>query len=433
MVTHILKLIKAQFRSNSWVLAELLVVFVVMWFMADYFLMQGVLMNRPVGFKLDNVYQAVVSLRPAESPSFIQYEEGSEEPLQNFERIIERIGRHPDVEVVGLSYYSLPYTFSNMGDGIRRDSIRLNVRNMMVSPDYLQVFGIHSAEGESPEEMARKLSELVSTKDLMISGELARSLFDRTDILGKEVYMSGDSIPKRIVVVTEPVRNDEYDAGDMNVFFTRMDLTAMQREWGMKESDFTDVQVTFRTRPGSTLPDYAQHFLKEMKLQLKAGNFWVSDIKRFENIRTDGFLLLGGQIRRVLTLRGFRLRQLPLASAHANDHSQCEYGRRDYVETLLHHLASSLSGSSDLSLSDSSFSDVSLDPTDSVVTAISSTSLGTLISSDTANSTDPEAAAAALLSSCARRAKYAASSSCEITEVCSKSSFSSTPSAAAFC
>ena len=287
MVTHILKLIKAQFRSNSWVLAELLVVFVVMWFMADYFLMQGVLMNRPVGFKLDNVYQAVVSLRPAESPSFIQYEEGSEEPLQNFERIIERIGRHPDVEVVGLSYYSLPYTFSNMGDGIRRDSIRLNVRNMMVSPDYLQVFGIHSAEGESPEEMARKLSELVSTKDLMISGELARSLFDRTDILGKEVYMSGDSIPKRIVVVTEPVRNDEYDAGDMNVFFTRMDLTAMQREWGMKESDFTDVQVTFRTRPGSTLPYYAQHFLKEMKLQLKAGNFWVSDIKRFENIRAD--------------------------------------------------------------------------------------------------------------------------------------------------
>lgn len=287
MVTHILKLIKAQFRSNSWVLAELLVVFVVMWFMADYFLMQGVLMNRPVGFKLDNVYQAVVSLRPAESPSFIQYEEGSEEPLQNFERIIERIGRHPDVEVVGLSYYSLPYTFSNMGDGIRRDSIRLNVRNMMVSPDYLQVFGIHSAEGESPEEMARKLSELVSTKDLMISGELARSLFDRTDILGKEVYMFGDSIPKRIVVVTEPVRNDEYDAGDMNVFFTRMDLTAMQREWGMKESDFTDVQVTFRTRPGSTLPDYAQHFLKEMKLQLKAGNFWVSDIKRFENIRAD--------------------------------------------------------------------------------------------------------------------------------------------------
>ena len=158
MVTHILKLIKAQFRSNSWVLAELLVVFVVMWFMADYFLMQGVLMNRPVGFKLDNVYQAVVSLRPAESPSFIQYEEGSEEPLQNFERIIERIGRHPDVEVVGLSYYSLPYTFSNMGDGIRRDSIRLNVRNMMVSPDYLQVFGIHSAEGESPEEISRIVS-----------------------------------------------------------------------------------------------------------------------------------------------------------------------------------------------------------------------------------------------------------------------------------
>lgn len=287
MVTHILKLIKAQFRSNSWVLAELLVVFVVLWFMADYFLMQGVLMNRPVGFKLDNVYQVVVSLRPAESPSFIQYEEGSEEPLHNFERIVERVERHPDVEVVGLSYYSLPYTHSNMGDGIRRDSIRLNVRNMMVSPGYLQVFGIHSAEGESPKEMARKLSELESNKDLMISGGLARSLFDRTDVMGKEVYMYGDSIPKRIMTVTEPVRNDEYDSGDMNVLFTRMDLTAMQREWEMAEGDFPYVQVTFRTRSGVALPDYAQHFLKEMKLQLMAGNFWVSDVKRLEDIRID--------------------------------------------------------------------------------------------------------------------------------------------------
>ena len=60
MIKHILKLIKSQFRSNTWVLAELVVVFVVLWFIADYFLMQGVLMNRPVGFKLDNVYQAVV-------------------------------------------------------------------------------------------------------------------------------------------------------------------------------------------------------------------------------------------------------------------------------------------------------------------------------------------------------------------------------------
>ena len=151
MVTHILKLIKAQFRSNSWVLAELLVVFVVLWFMADYFLMQGIQMNRPIGFKLDNVYQAVVSIRPAESPSFIRYEEGSEEPLHNFERIIERIERHPDVEVVGVSYYSLPYTHSNMGDGIRRDSTHLDVRSMLVSPGYLRVFGIRSATGGSSE------------------------------------------------------------------------------------------------------------------------------------------------------------------------------------------------------------------------------------------------------------------------------------------
>lgn len=285
MVTHILKLIKAQFRSNSWVLAELLVVFVVLWFMADYFLMQGIQMNRPIGFKLDNVYQAVVSIRPAESPSFIRYEEGSEEPLHNFERIIERIERHPDVEVVGVSYYSLPYTHSNMGDGIRRDSTHLDVRSMLVSPGYLQVFGIRSATGESSEELGKKLPDMLNTTDMAISAGIAEELFGRTDVIGAELYGYGDSIPRHVVAVTEQLRNDEYDLIHQNTLFTRLDLPLFQRKMG--ESDFTRIQVTFRTRPGISSPDYGQQFLKEMKRQLTAGNYWVSDVVSYRDIRAD--------------------------------------------------------------------------------------------------------------------------------------------------
>ena len=287
MVKHILKLIKSQFRSNTWVLAELLVVFVVLWFMADYFLMQGVLMNRPVGFKLDNVYQAVVSLRSLDHPSFVRYEEGSEEPLRNLERIVGRIRQYPDVEVVGVSYYSLPYTRSNMTNGVWRDSTRLNVRSMMVTPDYFRVFRIGSAAGDSPEKLGEKLAGLSEATDMMISAGVAENLFGRTDVIGSELRNSGDSLPKHIVAVTEPLRNSEYDLRHSNVVFSLLDLDRMFKDWEMDEDDLTSMQITFRTRPSVASPDYAGKFLKDMKRQLMAGNFWVSDVREYRKVRAD--------------------------------------------------------------------------------------------------------------------------------------------------
>ena len=137
MVTHLLKLIRSRLGGSCWILVELLVVFVILWFMMYYFVAQGMLTRMPVGFKLDHVYNVTLAIRPSDSPSFIAYEEGSEEPVRNIERIVERIERHPDVEVVGLSYYSLPYTDSNIGSRVLKDSINQRVRAMIVSPGML--------------------------------------------------------------------------------------------------------------------------------------------------------------------------------------------------------------------------------------------------------------------------------------------------------
>ena len=91
MLLHILKIIRTELRSNLWVLAELLVVSVVLWISIDYFSAQYQLYHKPVGYETEHVYEAVVSMKSVESPSFITYEQGSEEPYQNFSRIIERI------------------------------------------------------------------------------------------------------------------------------------------------------------------------------------------------------------------------------------------------------------------------------------------------------------------------------------------------------
>ena len=74
MIIHILKLIRSRMGGSGWILAELLVVFVVIWFMTSYFLMMGKSWYEPVGYDLEGVYHAVLAVRPSNSPSFVTYE-----------------------------------------------------------------------------------------------------------------------------------------------------------------------------------------------------------------------------------------------------------------------------------------------------------------------------------------------------------------------
>lgn len=277
MIKHILKIIQAQFRSNLWILAELMVVFVALWVMTDYYITQRTLFNRPVGFNTDRVYKVALSIKSEDSPSFIVYPKESEEPKQNFDIIVDRIRRHPDVEAVGLSMYSLPYISSMSVRGLRKDSIEYwNVRQYNVNPDYFRVFDIHTANGGSPDELA----SLIEKPGLIISSNLAEDFFNRTNVLSEELVSDKDTM--KIIALTEPVRSDEYNDNMPYAWFARMDALT---QGDIPESTCMNIQITFRIRPNVNKAGFEKRFMKEMRQQLRAGNFWVSSIQSYNDIR----------------------------------------------------------------------------------------------------------------------------------------------------
>lgn len=277
MIKHILKIIQAQFRSNLWILAELMVVFVALWVMTDYYITQRTLFNRPVGFNTDRVYKVALSIKSEDSPSFIVYSKESEEPKQNFDIIVDRIRQHPDVEAVGLSMYSLPYISSMSVRGLRKDSIEYwNVRQYNVNPDYFRVFDIHTANGGSPDELA----SLIEKPGLIISSNLAEDFFNRTNVLGEELVSDKDTM--KIIALTEPVRSDEYNDNMPYAWFARMDALT---QGDIPESTCMNIQITFRIRPNVNKAGFEKRFMKEMRQQLRAGNFWVSSIQSYNDIR----------------------------------------------------------------------------------------------------------------------------------------------------
>lgn len=160
MIRHIFKIIRSQFRSNLWILTELFVTFVVVWLMVDYFICQAVLTHEPVGFETDRVYSAQLSITSPDAESFIKYDEGSPEPLRNFQHIIDRLSAQPEVEAVAYAYLSMPYTNSSYTSGFQRDTTEwFQCRGYRVSPGYFRVFHITDANTGDTENLEQKLTQ----------------------------------------------------------------------------------------------------------------------------------------------------------------------------------------------------------------------------------------------------------------------------------
>ena len=56
-ILHNLRMIWSRLRSNGWVLAELFLVFIVMWFLCDSLGCLKYTFYRPLGYNIDHVYQ----------------------------------------------------------------------------------------------------------------------------------------------------------------------------------------------------------------------------------------------------------------------------------------------------------------------------------------------------------------------------------------
>ena len=86
----------------------------------------------------------------------------------------------------------------------------------------------------------------------------------------------------KIIALTEPVRSDEYNDNMPYAWFARMDALT---QGDIPESTCMNIQITFRIRPNVNKAGFEKRFMKEMRQQLRAGNFWVSSIQSYNDIR----------------------------------------------------------------------------------------------------------------------------------------------------
>ena len=261
-ILHNLRMIWSRLRSNGWVLAELFLVFIVMWFLCDSLGCLKYTFYRPLGFNIDHVYTLTTVIGGPTNDTTLTN-------ADRYLRALQKLEQEPSVEAATLCYWSLPMNGSNSYNSLAaQDTIGVNARIINATGGYINVFRM----SDDPQ---RPFAKTPSGWDNVMLSQAAFDRFQKrmpTFSLDTPLSKYGDSTS----VVTqggkiEAFRTYRYGS-DAVCFFYRIDENLIKTQ-------FTDdwAQIVFRVKPVADGPDYRTNFIREIAPRLDVDDLFVAD------------------------------------------------------------------------------------------------------------------------------------------------------------
>lgn len=209
----LLKQIGNEWKTNVWMVLEMAVVIIAVWFiwLLLYDSFGGLL--EPRGFEPDDV--AIVESRKISetSPEYIPYESNEEYGI-DLSELVKRIKENPVVEAVTISQVAPPYSFDFMGNNIFPynyvDSVSYYGNLRYATPDIAKVLSFKSKTGKTTDQLV----ELLKENKLLIgtNSEYVDNGRNPMDLIGQKVIMNNDSSNVFIVGdVIDNVRRSDYE------------------------------------------------------------------------------------------------------------------------------------------------------------------------------------------------------------------------------
>lgn len=286
MIQHLLKLIWKQRRQNAWIVAELFLVFILVWYIMDYFTTIRYADSIENAYNIEDTYQVRLTTVPANSPNYIRYENAEEQPVDQYLSIIERIRQYPQVEDVCLTLDSSPYNPSYMDNQMGKDSSAMTqFQYLPVTPSYFDVFKVRPLDGKETSSLKNALTE----KDIVISRKLAETLFPDGQAKGQSVYMNDDN-SFRIGGVCGALKRDDYSREERAAYFLLS--TSGFSDWDERQLAGS-LGISLRAKPGLRPKEFISNFQRDMREQINIGNFVLSRVDSYADLRDRLYLTNG--------------------------------------------------------------------------------------------------------------------------------------------
>ena len=274
MIKHIFKQLWTLRRKNIWIVSELFLVFVILWYIVDFFSVLGITAATPTGTDITNVYRVVYATHKSDNPKYISYEEDREAPGRNFLRMVERLREHPSVASVSMGEYFYPYCASSTSSTFARDTLRTGCQVLRVSPEYFSMFGVRPYEGGSPEVLALAIQK---ENSVILSKKAEQAFFGEASGMGGSIMTrSGqDTVYIQVSGICNDMKRHEHTRLQRFALF----LFNENSLYDMDEEDiWGDVDICIKIRPDAATGDFPERFKEEMKQSLSIGNFFLEDI-----------------------------------------------------------------------------------------------------------------------------------------------------------
>lgn len=278
MIKHLLRFIWNQRKSNSWLLAELFLISVSLWYIVDYMLVTVSLYHTPLGFDISHTYQFQFNAREEGAEGYVATASQPATIGRELLEAIQRLDHMPATEAVALSYMALPYNRIVNGLNLSPDSVTQGVfcRTFYVTSSYFEVYRIQPLAG-SPAALA----ESIRDGNIILSEDAATGLFHQKEVTGQTVYNDG-SWPHKIGAVSQKARDSEFERITPRVYLPLseswiLDLQASQLPW---------VDLSVRVKPETPL-DFPETFMRENSDYLSIGNLYLQSITPLSTLREN--------------------------------------------------------------------------------------------------------------------------------------------------
>lgn len=308
--------IRNEWRSNFFLALELLVVFVVLWYIVDWCCTTARVYFAPMGFDTEHCYNLTVNRL---TPNSALYDPNLtiEDDMDALLEIAERLRHRPGVEAVAISQNCIPYGDGSNGIEVFVDTVSVHTMHRLAQSDYLSLFriqgvAVQDADGRTVHTTSSDSLAAVLKPGTMILSRNAVAKYeslgmpDATALLGRQLPLWNPDSDNRLRVtgIAEPTRWNHFETADQ--WGGPFIATDFPREVMMEFENTAYLQLSLRVSPDAD-HGFMDALMADADRLYRVGNTYLLDIQPFSQLRYVNELEDVNEVKTQLCILGFLL------------------------------------------------------------------------------------------------------------------------------
>lgn len=276
----ILKNLWSRRRRNGWLLAELILVVILSWYIFDPVMVVTYERHLPLGYDADRLCMVSVGMLPQEAPGYEPQAADSASLMQTYLNLVDRARQHPDVEqatpVLSFVYPGAMGTgtssFIAEGDSVAHTALFIE---FLPHTHFFETYGFQSGKGSMS---AAQLSDLDYGDYYIMTEDLLEGMF-RTHIYRNQRCWKVNGTDTCYTAVKGTVKSCKYLSDKRPVPIVFMPLQNPDIR-----SSLDNMRIVVRLKEGVRMERFLHDFRPWMLRQLRIGNLYARELQSYDEI-----------------------------------------------------------------------------------------------------------------------------------------------------